>query len=238
MESILKSLHTASWLVPSLYSPAVIWWDHPIYFNIITYLNGCDHREPACAQPWVRFLSEQKNKTNWKAEFVKLKFSQYCTNRRQDVISILLTCLVLSPCERGRQICAFCLVQYWNKTRYCRSCWLSGSVCTKFLWHPSQFCLGVPRRWSQGCCPCGVRNRSVFAPPWTRWSGPRPSETSGNLRQSHTPTWGRRSYESHTRCGRSLLPLDSPGRGWNSSPARSCDSAWSYSEKAKWHEEF
>lgn len=47
-------------LVSSLYSPTVIGCNHPIYFDIITYLNGHDHGEPSCAQPWVRFLSEQK----------------------------------------------------------------------------------------------------------------------------------------------------------------------------------
>lgn len=38
-------------LVPSLYSPTVVGWNHPIHFDVITYLNGYDHREPAGTQP-------------------------------------------------------------------------------------------------------------------------------------------------------------------------------------------
>lgn len=55
------------WLMTSLYSRAVVGRHHPIYFDIITYLNGDDHGEPACAQPRVWFLSEQRNQQNkWK----------------------------------------------------------------------------------------------------------------------------------------------------------------------------
>lgn len=35
----------------------MIWWNHPIYFDVVTHLNGYYHCEPACAQPRVRFLS-------------------------------------------------------------------------------------------------------------------------------------------------------------------------------------
>lgn len=35
---------------------AVIGLNHSIYFDVVTYLNGYDHCEPACAQPRVRFL--------------------------------------------------------------------------------------------------------------------------------------------------------------------------------------
>lgn len=34
--------------------------NHPINFDVVTYFNGYDHSEPACAQPGVRFLPEHK----------------------------------------------------------------------------------------------------------------------------------------------------------------------------------
>lgn len=37
--------------------PAVVRWNHPVDFDVVAYLNGDDHGEPACAQPRVRFLS-------------------------------------------------------------------------------------------------------------------------------------------------------------------------------------
>lgn len=53
-------------LVPPLYLPTVVGWNHPIHFDVITYLNGYDHCEPAGTQPRVRLLSERdkNNKTN------------------------------------------------------------------------------------------------------------------------------------------------------------------------------
>ncbi len=65
--------------MPSLYSPTVIGWNHPIYFDVITYLNGYDHGEPACAQPWVRFLSwEEKNKNGKQSSWVQVTLT-WCT---------------------------------------------------------------------------------------------------------------------------------------------------------------
>lgn len=34
--------------------------NHPINFDVVTYFDGYDHSEPACAQPGVRFLPEHK----------------------------------------------------------------------------------------------------------------------------------------------------------------------------------
>lgn len=44
-------------LLGSRFSSTVIGWNHPIYFDVITYLNGYDHCEPTCTQPRVRLLS-------------------------------------------------------------------------------------------------------------------------------------------------------------------------------------
>lgn len=35
----------------------VIWWNHPINFDVVTHLNGYNHCEPASAQPRVGLLS-------------------------------------------------------------------------------------------------------------------------------------------------------------------------------------
>lgn len=144
---------------------------------------------------------------------------------------LILTCRVLSLSGTGCRIGASCSVWQWNKRSLCRSCWLSGLICTRFLWHLSQSCSGVPRKRSQAGRLYVVGTRWAVGPPWTRWSGRRPSEWSGSRHQIQTLSWGRRSCGLRTRCGRSRLPFDYPGHGWSSSPMHSHDSASSYSEK-------
>lgn len=144
----------------------------------------------------------------------------------------MLTCLALSRCGIGCQICASCWLRWWNRTACCAP-WPSGSAWTDFRWPLSRSCWGVPRRWWRGFQLRGGGTRAISGPPWRCWSGLWPSGWCGSPRRPRTPELGHRSCGSRTLCGRSLHQLLCLERGWSWSPVHSGGSAETYSGKRR-----
>lgn len=182
--------------------------------------------QPVLNQEWDFCLS--KRKSTKEVQISAVIFFGGNVSRKTGT----LTCLSLSLCGIGCQICASCRLRWWNRTVCCTP-WPSGSAWTDFHWPLSQSCWGVPRRWWRGFQLRGGGTRAFSAPPWRRWSGLWPSSWCGFPRRPQTPELGRRSCGSRTLCGRSLLPLLCPERGWSWSPVHSGGNAETYSWKRR-----